>query len=90
MQDSLKENPNLPIPIVQLDLLGKYISEYKSMLEASSKTLIPYSIICDNCKGKTMRVKDFIFIPKERYDPTKNYSYEWLKKKRKFLKGKTK
>jgi hypothetical protein len=54
--------------VLQFDKQGKYITEYKSMGEASLKTGIPTSAICNVCKGKSRTAHGYIFVYKTKWD----------------------
>ena len=51
--------------VLQFDKQGKFISEYKSMGEAYSKTGAPSSSICEVCKGRRKSAHKFIWKYKE-------------------------
>ena len=55
-------------PILQFDKQGNFISEYKSMGEAYSKTGTPSSAICDVCKGNRRSAHGYIWLYKEKWD----------------------
>lgn len=63
------------VPIVQLDLEGNFISEYKSISEAVKYTGYEQSSISSTLRKKTIRTKDFIFVYKKDYDENKKYNY---------------
>lgn len=48
-------------PVAQYDLEGNYIASYKSLSEASRCTGIYHSNISNCCKGKSHRVRNFVF-----------------------------
>lgn len=56
------------IPVVQLDKNGNFISEYKSISEASKKLGISSSKICICCKGKRKYTGGYKFKYKKDYE----------------------
>ena len=55
-------------PVLQFDKLGNFISEYKSMGEAYSKTNTPNSAICEVCKGSRRSAHGYIWLYKDKWD----------------------
>ncbi len=47
--------------VLQFDKQGNFISEYKSMGEAYSKTGVPSSAICEVCKGRRKSAHKFVW-----------------------------
>jgi hypothetical protein len=62
-------------PVVILDLEGKYITETRSIKEASILLKIKEERIIDICKNKRSALR-YIFVYKEDYDSSINYSYK--------------
>lgn len=63
-------------PIVQLDLDGNFIQEFRSISEAANCINEQTSNISKACKkGCSHSVKGFLFIYKKDYDPSKTYKY---------------
>lgn len=67
------------IEIVQLDLAGSYVAEYKSVLDAANKTGIRRTTISGCLTGKNNRAGGFQWLYKEDYMPEKDYSYGGIK-----------
>lgn len=63
--------------VVQLDLNGVFITEYKSVREASENTGCQRSQIIAVCKKKYARKSSggYLWVYKDEYDPNKKYSY---------------
>ena len=56
------------IPILQFDKQGNFLSEYKSMGEAYSKTGIPSGNICEVCKKHRRSAGGYIWLYKDGWD----------------------
>ena len=54
--------------IVQLDLDGNFIQRFDSIIEASRKLNISHGGICDVCKQKHNKIKNFIFKYENEYN----------------------
>lgn len=65
------------MPVVQLDLLGNYISKYKSCAEAEFILGIDSRYIVDCKNHKRGHACGFIFISEDEYDSNKNYRYKF-------------
>lgn len=63
-------------PVVQLDKLGNFITEYNTIKDASIRTGIHNSNITMCCQGDYNHAGGYIWIYKEEYDPTKTYTYK--------------
>lgn len=80
---------NQPIfSIIAFDLNGKYIKEYSSIKEASKDLFngCKKVHIWNDLMGLSLRCGQYHFILKENYDSTRNYSYQFRKKLKKFKK----
>lgn len=56
--------------IVQLDLNGNFIQRFDSILEASKELNISHGGICDACKSKTNKIKNYLFKYENEYNNT--------------------
>lgn len=67
----------IKIPVVQLDMNGKFLKEYLSVAEAGKETGINSSLISDIARGKSFHksVKGFQWVYKKDYNPNKDYRY---------------
>jgi len=54
--------------IIQLDLNGNFIKRFDSILEASKELNISHGGICDVCKQKHNKIKNFIFKYENEYN----------------------
>lgn len=54
--------------IIQLDLNGNFIKRFDSILEASKELNISHGGICDVCKQKHNKIKNFIFKYENKYN----------------------
>lgn len=72
--------------VIQLDLCGKFIFEYSSKKEAGEITNISRAHISDCCNNIRAIAGGFLWINKNEYDPSYNYSYE---ERKELCKGKT-
>lgn len=65
------------IPVIQLDMEGKFLKEYSSVAEARKETGINSSLISDIARGKSSHksVKGFQWVYKKDYGPNKDYHY---------------
>jgi hypothetical protein len=56
------------IAVLQFDKQGNFITEYKSIGGAYSKTGVPSSAICEVCKGKRKSAHGYIWLYKDKWD----------------------
>ena len=54
--------------IVQLDLDGDFIKRFDSILEASKELNISHGGLCDACKSKTNKIKNYLFKYEKEYN----------------------
>ena len=59
-------------PVVQYDLEGNLIREYKSAIEAQQITGVNRSCICDVCKGKALKAGGYKWEYKSDYESSNN------------------
>lgn len=72
------------IPVLCLDIEGKFLGEYDSINQASRQNRISHQAVQRCLVGQTLLCyKKFYFIYKEYYDPNKNYSLKYRKFKKK-------
>lgn len=64
--------------IIQLDLDGNFINEFKSITEASETLGIGRSNISACLTGKTKRCRGYQWIYSEKYDKSRNYKFEGI------------
>jgi hypothetical protein len=87
MKEWTSYNSQHPVPVVQVDLQGKFVAEFDNIADAAFKNKTSFSQVWKCMSGGQMRAGNSIFIEKSVYNPEKNYSYNWIKKKKQFLKG---